>query len=256
MSRSISPKKSNLSRNEMTNLWSKLGIAFSADPTGPDVDPEVTLLLSLEYAVDQRKTLKLIAQWLTAHGDLVHVERLLGMIRKGEWRDETEGKLSTRYLGALAGYLLSRGDRRWKIIASECKKMLKGSVAQFMVDEDMRFLIERDGADPHFQKFGVTIPLLLEKSRELRAGGFQNQTKLRSREYILDTNPWLRLRAALGTNWRADILFVILTGLASNAYQTGKLLGCSYETAHRIWTAAQGAKVTELFKVRVLLAKY
>ena len=62
------------------------------------------------------------------------------------------------------------------------------------------------------------------------------------------TNPWLRLRAAFGANWRADVLFVILNGLANNPFQASRVLGCSYETAHRIWQGATQANVKDLFK--------
>ncbi len=65
-------------------------------------------------------------------------------------------------------------------------------------------------------------------------------------------SPWLRLRAAIGANWRADLLYVMLFKLADNPNQASRLLACSYETAHRNWQACVRAGVTTLFNVGTL----
>lgn len=244
MTHTILPNKPRISRKDASGLWSKLGIAFADEPALGPVDPEMTILLSLGHAYEHRKTLRLIADWLSEYADLVHVERLLSLVRRDQWHDHEEDLGAVRILGGLADRMVARGDRRWQVIVRECHSRLEGAAKALAVSEADRFLASRDGADPYFEKFGTTMPSL-----EDTKGAFQRSPakKLRTREHILATNPWLRLRALLGANWRADVLFVILAALAGNAHQTSQLLGCSYETAHRIWAGAKGAKVRELF---------
>lgn len=242
---SILPAKSFVSRDELPSLWSRLGITFASEPVDRPVDLERMLLCSLEHAVGQRKTLKLVAAWLGSFGDLVHVERLVCLIRNGKWIDDSSECRQARTLAALADRLLEGGDRRWKTVITELQKTLGTLPPGLPADEEASFLIARDGADPHFAKFGIQMPMLDAVGR--LAGS--THKKLRAREFVLATNPWLRLRAALGSNWRADVLFVILSGLAANPFQASRLLGCSYETAHRIWSGAVEAKVKELFQV-------
>lgn len=244
MTHTILPNKPRISRTDASGLWSKLGIAFADEPALGPVDPEMTILLSLRHAYEHRKTLRLIADWLSEYADLVHVERLLSIVRRDRWHDHEEDLGAVRTLGGLAGRMIVHGDRRWQVIVRECQARLKGAAKVRPLSEADQFLVTRDGTDPCFEKFGINMPSL-----ERIKGEFQRSPakKLRTREHILATNPWLRLRALLGANWRADVLFVILAALAGNAHQTSQLLGCSYETAHRIWAGANGAKVRELF---------
>jgi hypothetical protein len=245
MTQFILPNKPRISRTEATSLWSKLGIAFADEPALGPVDLEMTLLLSLGHAYEHRKTLRLITDWLSEYGDLVHVERLLSLVRRDQWHDHHDDLAAVRTLGALSDRLNTRGDRRWQVVVRECQGRMKKAVKHLPVSEADQFLVTRDGADPHFKKFGILMPTI-----EKAEGDFQRfpTKKLRPREHLLATNPWLRLRALLGANWRADVLFVILADLADNANQTSHLLGCSYETAHRIWAGAKGAKAQELFQ--------
>lgn len=246
----IVPNKPRISRADASALWAKLGIAFAEEPARGPVDPEMTLLLSLEEARENRKMLRLITDWLHEYGDLIHVERLLTLTRRDQWHDHHEDLIVIRILGALADRLSMRGDRRWQIIVRECHARLRGIAKILPVAEEDRFRVTRDGADPHFEKFGILLPAL-DGAREQFKGS--PSKKLRSREHVLATNPWLRLRALLGANWRSDVLFVIFAGLAANAHQTSRLLGCSYETAHRIWAGAKGAKAHELFHVEAFV---
>jgi hypothetical protein len=115
------------------------------------------------------------------------------------------------------------------------------------ITDDDAFLVARAGSDPSFEAFGWAIPAL-DRSKER----FPQKKKLYTRDEVMCRSPWLRLRAAVGANWRADLLFAMLFGLAKNANQASRLLGCSYETAYRSWEACKSANVTALFNVDVL----
>jgi len=245
MQPTIQPAKPQLSRDELTCLWSKLGIAYATPPINVPVDPERTLLCSLEHASHQRKTLKLVAAWLSTYGDLIHVERVVCLMRNGTWLDDSAEMRPARTLAAFADRLVEQGDRRWNAVITEAKRTLGESPAQLPASEDEVFLIGRDGTDAHFYKFGISTSSLMLGSDVTDQSV---NKKIRLREHVLKENPWLRLRSAVGTNWRADVLFIILAGLAKNPFQASRTLGCSYETAHRIWNAAAAAKVKELFQ--------
>jgi hypothetical protein len=50
----------------------------------------------------------------------------------------------------------------------------------------------------------------------------------------------------VGTNFRADMIFVKSQGLFPNAYGAMKFLRCSKETSYRIWKNLEEANIEEL----------
>ncbi len=247
----IFPKSSPLGRDDIPRIWSRLGIAYAVTSIPGHADLEKALLLSLNHASQNRKTLRILCEWLAENADLVHVERLIGLARNLAWTTGDKDRLEVRTLGAIASYLTASGDRRWQVVTKLCHSLLDGASERLPVDPDANFLLQRDGSDPYFAKFGVTIPTLLPLTN--RRDQLSHAKKLHTREHILAQNPWLRLRVALGANWRADVLFVFLTSLAANPHRAARLLSCSYETAHRIWSAAESAQAAELFRVKDLV---
>lgn len=232
----------------VVRAWETLGVAFDIEsPAVGPVDPERALLASLAHMQAKRKLLRLIVAWLDEFCDLIHVERLLALLRKDASRLDDTNDLGARVLGGVA-LRLSKTDKRWARIADECQDLLKGVTSKTMpISENDSFLVARDGADPSFKAFGWTIPAL-DRSGER----FPSRKKLYTRDEVMRRSPWLRLRAAVGANWRADLLFAMLFGLAKNANQASRLLGCSYETAYRSWEACKSANATALFNVDVL----
>lgn len=228
--------------------WEKLGVAFDIESSadGP-VDPERAILASLVHLPAKRKLLRLVIDWLEDYCDLIHVERLLALLRKDAALLDETNDLGVRVLGGMA-LRLSKVDKRWTRIADECRYLLKGAKSkEIPINEDDAFLVARDGGDPSFEAFGWAIPTL-----DRREERFPQKKKLYTRDEVMCRSPWLRLRAAVGANWRADLLFAMLFGLAKNANQASRLLGCSYETAYRSWEACKSANVTALFNIDVL----
>lgn len=233
----------------IVGAWEALGIAFDVElPVAAFVDPEAALLATAYHAGRDRKLLVLVAAWLDEFSDLVHVERLLALLRRDRSVTESDGSLGIRVLGGWA-HRLARSDRRWARIASECKALLErrhaGDVPE---NEDDSYLVKRDGKDPHFAAFGWKIPRL-DRTDERSS----RKKKLYLRDAILARNPWLRLRTVVGANWRADILFAQLFGLAENAHQVSKLLGCSYEAAHRGWQACLAGGAAAIMNIDALV---
>lgn len=240
-------------RDELVALWAQLGIAFAVSRPSAAIDPERLLLASLPHMAQDRKLLRLVTTWLGDFGELIHLERLLGLVKSRPASLGSGAMVEARLLGGLARTAVASGDRRWLKLAERCKKALaEGAPEEASQEGSATFLVTRDGADLHFFEFGLTVASLTGQQRP----GFESNPskKLLTRETIVAENPWLRLRVALGTNWRADLVFAVLAGLAANPFQAARLLGCSYETAHRTWRSCEGAKVHELFNTQALFA--
>src|SRR5690606_29899968 len=97
---------------------------------------------------------------------------------------------------------------------------------------------KKDGADKEFASFGILIPKLEPADPK----------KIRPRKVVLQEHLWLRMRALMGSNWRADVASVMVLGLAKTSYQAEKVLGCSSETAYRNWNALKEAGAEHLLK--------
>lgn len=101
------------------------------------------------------------------------------------------------------------------------------------------FLIDKNGIDPEFHAFGIRTAKINPSESK----------KLLSRSFILKNNLWLRFRALLGSNFRADIAYVRIDRLVHSANGAMKLLNCSKETNYRIWNALEDARVEELIRI-------
>ncbi len=196
--------------------WSSLGIAFAVDAKSSiHADPEKTLISSLVTCNYDRKLLRLILTWFQEYSDLVHVERLLALMK-------TLSVIELAWLGGIASYQEESGDIRWRAITREIKK-LRNEAVHFPQSKFEKLQLKRIGTDKHFKSFKLNIPTIKLDSKK----------KIKPRKYTIKNNIWLRMRALFGANWRADIAAALLLGKISNAYQAKKYFGCSYETAYR-----------------------
>lgn len=215
------------------DAWESLGIAFVFNQSGTkNADPEKTLIQSLKELADDRKTLSLIQGWLREFGPLVHIERLKALAN-----DLTASELA--WLGGLAAHQAETGDARWKAIVRYIEDDKLGTPRPHFPSSKLDELqIQRKGIDKHFARFGLRIPIL--EAAEAK--------KFKPTASAIKENIWLRMRALFGTNWRADTAVVLIQGLAKNAYQVERILGCSRETAYRNWKSLIDADAAGLFK--------
>ena len=166
-------------------------------------------------------------------GHLVHIERLIIWARKAKLSDD-----ELVVLLALAQKLMDDGDDRYEAVIRKLKKKnLKMSSPP--KDETDGYLIERWGLDPHFQKYGVDV----------RQWGAEPEKKFLTMRGIFKINPWIALRALVGPNNRADILYLKLHKIVPTANQAVARLGCGKDAAYRYWNAT---KNIESLKVDVI----
>lgn len=201
-------------------LLLSLGVALYGTPTDKAVDPEQAILELTGTFFDDQKFFRLLLAWLGEAGDLVHVERLLNL-------SEDLPAANALILCAIALKQVRNGDRRWSVVAKRLRRASKNTAKNLSVPEgyDSEYLISKRGLDPEFEKLGVRIALIEPEDRK----------KLPSLEGILKANPWLRFRALIGANFRADIAAIISAKMAQNPNQAAKIARCSRETAYRLW---------------------
>jgi hypothetical protein len=201
----------------LRDKWQSIGVAFNA-PSNIVSDPESALICFLESKEfpDERKMICLILAWLKDHSNLVHIERLKSLI-------EPLGSFELAVLGGLSEKCIQYGDFRWRTIIKYVNKKNTGS-PQFQTG-DSDYLISKNGPDLEFGKFGLLISKIEADKPE----------KIIERAKIINANTWIRNRILFGVNMRADVATVIILKLASSAYQTSKVLKCSFNAASRNW---------------------
>ncbi len=194
-----------------------LGIALSGKPSKIPADIETTLVEALPVLRGDLKLLNLTLTWAWEMGDLVHVERLKSLATKLE-------PIDLAFLGGIAEYTKNQ-FRNWDLISNYAKKIL-GNGHKFDLPEKISFSVTTGHSkpEPAFKSFGFIIPEISLSDRK----------KLIPRKYLVEDNARFRFRSLFGTNWRADIAFVMSQEKDLNAFKISKLISCSYETAHRI----------------------
>jgi hypothetical protein len=210
--------------------WASLGIAFSAKAREVS-DPERTLVETLSLLQDERKFVGLILAWIGEYGDLVHVQRLRSLAKEIPLSDLC-------WLGGIASHA-ALFDKRWLVIVKAAEKARANDKRRLSTSKLDRLVSRKKGRDKHFAAFGLTIPVVQPASAK----------KLLDRGQVLKHHPWLRLRALFGTNWRADIAWLMLQDAEQTPYQVAKTLGCNMETAYRNWKALKEANATTALRV-------
>jgi hypothetical protein len=206
-----------------------LGLAYYGEPSPQPPDPEKLIIETICLFREDQKLYRMLLSWLDSYGDLVHVERLIHFLK--DLNDEEK-----LFLGVTALKRVNAGDHRFKVLFERIKRQ-KPKLGANLAGQD-EFLIEKHGIDSEFETFGIRTSTIDPSEKK----------KILQRTKVVENNLWLRLRALLGSNFRADVAFIKLSKLALNPYQTMKLVGCSKETTYRIWKSLEEAKIEELFK--------
>ncbi len=126
-------------------------------------------------------------------------------------------------LNVIGAILLKTQDRRFYKVIQYCRE------EKFMSEKPGKTLsfalkIGQTPADVEFQEFGIQISQLDPVSEK----------KITKIVLFLKNNLFVHNRLLFGCNWRADIISSIELGL-NNPTQIKNRLGCSYETAHRVF---------------------
>jgi len=174
------------------------------------IDIENTLYeATLEISIDSR-LFSLICSWVSVHGDYVIIEKLMKLQRK----------INSPWLVAVAICAANLGFHQWKRLI----KKQRGTFS--LVDQNLALSsISIKGEEPQFRNKGFLIP---KGSIRIRSSDALDP------EHLVRSNSQYRNRLLFGASWRADIITAIEKGMKT-PYEIAKVLGCSYEPAHRIF---------------------
>lgn len=202
-----------MSNSYLNKQLSYIGIQLSriqTDKTTQWIDLEKTLHeATLEIPQDGR-LFSLLCSWVSIHGDYVIIEKLMKLQKKSP----------SIWLVALAICAANMGFHKWKRLIKKQKSLLA------LVHTDLALSsISLKGEEPNFRKNGFLIP---RGSIRIRS------SDVLTSEYLVKKNSQYRNRLLFGACWRADIITAIEVGIKT-PYQIAKILGCSYEPAHRIF---------------------
>ncbi len=164
---------------------------------------------TLEVTQDSR-LFSLICSWVSVHGDYVIIEKLMKL----------QKKKNSPWLVAVAICASNMGFHQWKRLIKKQKNTFA------LVDQDLALSsISMKGEESNFRSKGFLIP---KESIRIRSSDAQSATSL------IKSNLQYRNRLRYGASWRADIITAIEKGMKT-PYTIAKVLGCSYEPAHRIF---------------------
>lgn len=148
---------------------------------------------------------------------LVHVERLLSFA-------ENISDDEKIVLMVIADKMVELGDRRFNLLIKKLKQR-RQQVSSIPEIHSQPYFIKKWGLDPNFLKFKIEVPKYFE----------QPEKKFYSLKGILDANPWLKVRALVGANYRADLIYLKFSGRVETPAEALKVLSCSKATVYRLW---------------------
>ena len=196
-----------------------LGCGFKVDYLDLASDPEQTIIDSLNFFwTDEKLFIMLIGVLKHRISDLIHVERLVSLAKKLS-NDELI------ILMVIADKMVRLGDRRFKLVEQKLKRRgMKLSKSPNKLYSG-KYLLDKWGLDPSFKKYKIIVPKLFEEAEK----------KFFNRKHILENNPWLRIRALVGSNYRADLIYLKSANIVDSPAKAYKIVGCERSTAYKIW---------------------
>ncbi len=187
-----------------------------------NADIEDTLLEAAAEIPKQSKLFSLLLSWIEVHAGYVIVEKLMKKVQKLDSNDPARV-----WINGLAIYATHRGFHKWKRWVEKSE-----SPVYLYTEKTSQSALQLKGAVPYFEEKGYLIP---EGSIRVRTADALTPSEL-SRQ-----NKQFQNRLLYGPSWRADIITAIEEGIET-PYAVAKLVGCSYEPAHRVFNEYNIAK--------------
>ena len=210
-----------------SNLAS-IGCAWTVEFPKIPADPEKTVLDTLQFFWSKPKIFNMLVGVLYYRiHDIIHVDRLISLAQD----IPSEEKI---ILKAISQKITRVGDKRYRTVINKLSTG-RAKVEGIPKDHSDPYLVEKYGLDEDFLKFKVKVlaqPLPAEK-------------KYFNRESILVRNPWLRLRALIGPNYRADITYLRAAKIANTPVEAYSVAGCTRAVAYTHWRVLSQLKDIE-----------
>ncbi len=212
--------------DEMVKKLTSLGCAFNVKWLKKPADPELCIIESLKFYWEYNDIFFMIYSLLKNRiAPLIHVERLVSLAINACITSDERALLI-----ALCNKLAEQGDHRFELIS---KKLYLKNLKMHCPpkNECSAHLIKIWGQELHLAPFGAKVRSFYE----------MDEKKFLTLREICKKNVWLKLRAVVGSNYRADIIYFKSMGIVKSAYQAAKMAGCNTSTATRIWKTLEYA---------------
>ena len=179
------------------------------------IDIEETLLSVIETFPGDHRLASVLLSWIKVHGKHVIVEKMAKIAK----RAEHGGNGASTWLSLVAAWAVECGYHKWGKLA----RPVAGPV--YLYDPDVsESAIGLKGLLSWPDPLGFRIPKGSLRIRE---------SDVLTPDELIAVNPQYRNRYLYGASWRADIITAVQQGISS-PMAISRLLGCSYEPAHRI----------------------
>lgn len=206
---------------------SSLGCNFAVQEFGQVSDPELTLIQALDSFWQDKKLFSMVISLLKFRiFHLINMKRLFALSKNLDSDRKILLKVVSKKVGAFTGDVrFLELDKKIKV-----KKDHRLTVPKKYEDP---FYIQRRGCDKDFAKVGCKIAHFFED---------QPERKLKTLKRIYSENQWLRLRALVGPDYRADALFLLKANPKRTQSDLAKTLGCNKSSISRIWSSLKNVE--------------
>jgi hypothetical protein len=204
------------SQNEIDLLyrkWIRLGWMAAGEIFDREIDIEELIVETSIKARQDGRLYKWLLTWVRDYNDLINVKKLLRILDKAD----------TAILGAVFDIAIEHGaNPNLRTITKKCHRKVHPEVL-FTGMEDVFTFIEQETKNslPVYKKWGIYCTLL-EFYEDAR----------RTREWVLQHNTNLALRALFGPNIRAEIIYCLFKNTNLAIKNIAKKIGYAYSPVY------------------------
>ena len=199
---------------EYYDKWIKLGWRATGEPYKGTVDPERLIVETTHVGRYDGRLLKAMRTWLRNHHDLLNVQRLLHFIEDAD----------QPVLGATVEIAVKhgKGGQRLLTIPKHCKPYKEPQVLGRIEDEfGVYEAAQKEFGLQEYRKWGLYCTM----------AEFYDDA-MYTRAYVLEHNPLLALRALVGPNIRAEILFALENLTRTHIKALAQTIGYAYSAVY------------------------
>jgi predicted transcriptional regulator len=197
----------------LNRKWIRLGWMVAGDIFEGDIDIEELIVETTVKSRQDGRLFKWFLTWVRDYNDLINVKRLLRIIEKAD----------TAVLGVVFDIAMEYGaNPNLRTITKKCPRKALPEIL-FTGMEDVFTFIDQEKKHglPVYKKWGFYCTLL-EFYEDAR----------RTREWVLQQNTNLALRALFGPNIRAEIIFCILKNTDLAIKNIARKIGYAYSPVY------------------------
>lgn len=199
--------------NLLYQKWIRLGWMATGTTYDTEIDIEELIVETTIVARQDGRLFKWFLTWLRDYNDLINVKKLLRILDKAD----------TAVLGAALEIAIDNGaNHNLHTVLKKCSRKNKPEIL-FTGMEDVFTFAEQEKSKglPVYRKWGLYCTLL----------EFYDDAK-RTREFVLNNNINLSLRALFGTNIRAEIVYCLLKNANLAIKNISQKIGYAYSPVY------------------------